>query len=606
MCFLIAFMVAVIAAINNAEAFDNPLFRVPTNLALKTIDTSGLPEGVRVFRERSLSDGEGRWFVLSKDLCSNADDQLQIAPNKGNDCWVATPYAPLIAGSAGLPAIISYFYLGYSANTRNDLYFFRNGRFNYPQTLSLNSNTCEISGLFSFGACNVVGYQGVAAYSETNKLPQVSSGGMSTAGGYFVVDNNYDGHLGEPKIKLAAYGIYADARATTPNYFAAGIESDCQNTTNDYKSVISTPNHIFGYGKGAVCFGLWAYPGGTKKSAAPADSTSAVGVAGDSGSAGVGKRWMSALVVHQTAIRENAGHYEAIKLGTNHEIDWFGGNDSAVARLFGNGTSIKWGGGPLLPETDGAIDIGSSSARVRDGYFSDKIGIGLSKLKYEFEALTSTMTLSPTIAITNENGSYGFLRLRSARRGPSKVDSSDELGQILFQGYAEGAYRTGASIAASVDSVYNGAINSKLIFNTANKEAMSIDSKGSIRMNAYSTDGYVCFTSSKGILVRSVTCAISDGNLKNVIGEFDASDKIFRLHPVYFKWKKEANRPEEKDFGLIAQEVLAIYPELVSKLGEDLAVDYAKLTVPLLAWAQRAEKKIAELEARLAALEAKR
>jgi len=74
------------------------------------------------------------------------------------------------------------------------------------------------------------------------------------------------------------------------------------------------------------------------------------------------------------------------------------------------------------------------------------------------------------------------------------------------------------------------------------------------------------------------------------------SDKIYQLRPVNFKWKED----QRKDVGLIAEEVIKIYPELVKTDGEGnaMGVNYSKLTAVLI-------KTVQDLKARIEILENK-
>jgi hypothetical protein len=72
------------------------------------------------------------------------------------------------------------------------------------------------------------------------------------------------------------------------------------------------------------------------------------------------------------------------------------------------------------------------------------------------------------------------------------------------------------------------------------------------------------------------------------------TDTVYQLRPVHFKWR-DTNR---NDFGLIAEEVEKIYPDLVTK-GDDgnvLGISYTKLTSILIKTVQELTDRIEQLE----------
>ena len=94
----------------------------------------------------------------------------------------------------------------------------------------------------------------------------------------------------------------------------------------------------------------------------------------------------------------------------------------------------------------------------------------------------------------------------------------------------------------------------------------------------------------------------------------DASTGLLQLRPVTFHYKKaDPDGRKPLQFGLIAEEVDAVYPELVVRGpdGQVETVEYSKLPAMLLnelqkqyRHAQQQDETIQKLEARLAALEA--
>lgn len=89
----------------------------------------------------------------------------------------------------------------------------------------------------------------------------------------------------------------------------------------------------------------------------------------------------------------------------------------------------------------------------------------------------------------------------------------------------------------------------------------------------------------------------------------DVSSGLMELRPVTFRYRQDAgvgtpnNRPTE--YGLIAEEVDEVYPDLVAHLanGDIETVQYHKINAMLLNEVQKQHRQIDELTARLAALE---
>lgn len=84
--------------------------------------------------------------------------------------------------------------------------------------------------------------------------------------------------------------------------------------------------------------------------------------------------------------------------------------------------------------------------------------------------------------------------------------------------------------------------------------------------------------------------------------EFD-TEKVYHLRPVSFTWKEQGNR----DFGLIAEEVNEILPEVVVYDNENLpnGVKYEQLSVLLLAEMKKLKEITKQQEERISVLEKK-
>lgn len=89
-----------------------------------------------------------------------------------------------------------------------------------------------------------------------------------------------------------------------------------------------------------------------------------------------------------------------------------------------------------------------------------------------------------------------------------------------------------------------------------------------------------------------VSTYTSDLNLKDNILQL-TKDKIDRLQPVSFTWRKNRN----SDIGLIAQQVREVFPEVIrEKKNGTLCVDYYKLVAPLIVSVKQKQKRIDKLQ----------
>lgn len=98
------------------------------------------------------------------------------------------------------------------------------------------------------------------------------------------------------------------------------------------------------------------------------------------------------------------------------------------------------------------------------------------------------------------------------------------------------------------------------------------------------------WNSTGGVVTQNTSSKRYKKNIHNYTVDIE---KLYRLRPVNFTWKEDTGSPNMKDFGLIAEEVYEIYPELVSlnPKGQPESVDYEKLSIILLkAYQEQAEK----------------
>jgi len=115
-------------------------------------------------------------------------------------------------------------------------------------------------------------------------------------------------------------------------------------------------------------------------------------------------------------------------------------------------------------------------------------------------------------------------------------------------------------------------------------------------------------TSANGIpvLINSANklgTTTSSRRFKDQIKPMDkASEAIFALRPVSFRYKKQIDPAGTSQFGLVAEEVENVNPDLVvrDKEGRAYSVRYDQVNAMLLNEFLKEHRKVQELEARLA------
>jgi hypothetical protein len=106
---------------------------------------------------------------------------------------------------------------------------------------------------------------------------------------------------------------------------------------------------------------------------------------------------------------------------------------------------------------------------------------------------------------------------------------------------------------------------------------------------------------STGDIIGFTTAGASDERLKDTIENITEEDylKLKELVPVTYSWKSDNEK--EKHYGLIAQQVDKVFPELTRKklFGEYMTINYIGLIPILVGMIQKQNSRISELERRL-------
>jgi hypothetical protein len=201
-----------------------------------------------------------------------------------------------------------------------------------------------------------------------------------------------------------------------------------------------------------------------------------------------------------------------------------------------------------------------------------------------------------------------------------ELRSGANTGEIFVTSNSPLLFATNGSERARIDASGNLLVGkSSTAFAVAGTRIVSTgqafitnDADIALLLNRLSTDGETARFHKDGVNVGNISVTASatayntssDYRLKEDVQPMVGSaDRLMALKPVNFAWKVDGSRVD----GFLAHEAQEVVPEAVTgeKDGEEMqAIDHSKLVPLLTAALQEALTEIADLKARVAALEA--
>lgn len=331
----------------------------------------------------------------------------------------------------------------------------------------------------------------------------------------------------------------------------------------------------------------------------------------------------------------------AVKLHvkSNGPIVRLEGSDHAYLELFPQGVSTRYGyiGYPNTNSTNlsfmnqfstGLLAFGTNNTNRMWLNADGKLGLGTStpgtSLHIENGNTfgTPAITTSPSIYVLNSNNASSTanstIAVRTAGTGSGKPYYSLDIAGAF--GYSMGINNPTDQFVINASWDFNTtAANNAIIVNRSGQTRVAIPAAGGAIADTWpsgwggglATYDFAC----AGIYYQSMA-ARSDRRLKNTIVNLDSATiaNYLKLRPVNFYWNDGSDN-KKMQYGLIAQEVETLFPDLVSTATDVMqtkSVNYQALHALSLKviQSQQAEieelkKKLAELDKRLLLLEAK-
>lgn len=162
-------------------------------------------------------------------------------------------------------------------------------------------------------------------------------------------------------------------------------------------------------------------------------------------------------------------------------------------------------------------------------------------------------TTSPTQTLHVEGEAY----FSTASGGELLIDNSGASGILIQQ--QNGGSTTSGSLNISSGTATILTVNDSEVFRINSSGAWSFDGGSSFGLSGFD---YLFSDGNGSTPYWDDGFGESDSRLKENVKEFKALDSINKLRPVEFDWNDEAKK-EGHDFGLIAQEVEPVLPNIV-------------------------------------------
>jgi hypothetical protein len=278
--------------------------------------------------------------------------------------------------------------------------------------------------------------------------------------------------------------------------------------------------------------------------------------------------------------------------GGNTAIGW-----NALSHNAMGGANTATGSRALLNNTAGSANTANGEgALLTNDTGSDNTAVGSAALLSNAAGLRNTAVGSSALVAStgSDNTAVGFSALGTNTAGQNNTAVGRN---ALASSSGSGNTALGAAAGSSISTASN------VICIGATGENLSNSCYIGNIFNATSGGGSTVFINATGKLGTST----SSRRFKEEIKPMDqASEALFALKPVSFRYKKEVDLASTSQFGLVAEDVEKVNPDLVvrDKEGKAYSVRYDQVNAMLLNEFLKEHRTVQELKSNAAKQEA--
>jgi hypothetical protein len=207
--------------------------------------------------------------------------------------------------------------------------------------------------------------------------------------------------------------------------------------------------------------------------------------------------------------------------------------------------------------------------------------------------------------LSNTSGNYNVGEGSGTLKGNTTGSQNTAIGRAAMRNVTTGSNNIAIGSFAG-ESMTGASSNNVYIANAGTTESGTMRLGGAAQARTFIAGiRGVAVTNGAAVIIDSsgqLGTVVSSARYKKDIRDLDDQDKVLRLRPVTYTYKSDATATRQ--YGLIAEEVEQIYPELVVRNADNSpeSVQYHELIPVLLKKIQQQDAEMAVLRAQNAAM----